>query len=251
MLLSRVGPSDHCQILHISHSLPLHLRHWTFWLASLLSCSDSPTLFSFSQTFNRLRVSASPTTSCFFQGNNNLSHSVFPSAPFLVLPMSHTLDVCSSLQPACMDFQSIRLAAYSMIFPYLARHLPLFAHCSAHSTYHNSMTHNDHTFCKYMISLAYVTSIDPSTTIGLRIHKFEGVRMQHQCFLSYLQASRFTQLFVWHFYHRWCCVWHATSRFHCQHHHCRCEVCLRYFTKSLRATVFMQTVYSTVVRGYS
>ena len=30
-----------------------------------------------------------------------------------------------------------------------------------------------------------------------------------------------------------------------------CEVCLRYFTKSLRATVFMQTVYSTVVRGYS
>ena len=31
----------------------------------------------------------------------------------------------------------------------------------------------------------------------------------------------------------------------------RCEVCLRYFTKSLRATVFMQTVYSTVVRGYS
>ena len=27
----------------------------------------------------------------------------------------------------------------------------------------------------------------------------------------------------------------------------RCEVCLRYFTKSLRATVFMQTVYSTVV----
>ena len=26
-----------------------------------------------------------------------------------------------------------------------------------------------------------------------------------------------------------------------------CEVCLRYFTKSLRATVFMQTVYSTVV----
>ena len=32
---------------------------------------------------------------------------------------------------------------------------------------------------------------------------------------------------------------------------CRCEVCLRYFTKSLRAMVFMQTVYSTVVRGYS
>ena len=31
----------------------------------------------------------------------------------------------------------------------------------------------------------------------------------------------------------------------------RCEVCLWYFTKSLRATVFMQTVYSTVVRGYS
>ena len=31
----------------------------------------------------------------------------------------------------------------------------------------------------------------------------------------------------------------------------RCEVCLRYFTKSLRAMVFMQTVYSTVVRGYS
>ena len=31
----------------------------------------------------------------------------------------------------------------------------------------------------------------------------------------------------------------------------RCEVCLRYFTKSLRATVFMQTVYSTVVRGNS
>ena len=31
----------------------------------------------------------------------------------------------------------------------------------------------------------------------------------------------------------------------------RCEVCLRYFTKSLHATVFMQTVYSTVVRGYS
>ena len=31
----------------------------------------------------------------------------------------------------------------------------------------------------------------------------------------------------------------------------RCEVYLRYFTKSLRATVFMQTVYSTVVRGYS
>ena len=31
----------------------------------------------------------------------------------------------------------------------------------------------------------------------------------------------------------------------------RCEVCLRYFTKSLRATVFMQTVYSTVVQGYS
>ena len=31
----------------------------------------------------------------------------------------------------------------------------------------------------------------------------------------------------------------------------RCEVCLRYYTKSLRATVFMQTVYSTVVRGYS
>ena len=32
---------------------------------------------------------------------------------------------------------------------------------------------------------------------------------------------------------------------------CRCEVCLRYFTKSLHATVFMQTVYSTVVRGNS
>ena len=31
----------------------------------------------------------------------------------------------------------------------------------------------------------------------------------------------------------------------------RCEVCLRYFTKSLHATVFMQMVYSTVVRGYS
>ena len=31
----------------------------------------------------------------------------------------------------------------------------------------------------------------------------------------------------------------------------RCEVCLRYFTKSLRATVFMQTVYSTVVQGNS
>ena len=31
----------------------------------------------------------------------------------------------------------------------------------------------------------------------------------------------------------------------------RCEVCLRYFTKSLRAMVFMQTVYSTVVRGNS
>ena len=31
----------------------------------------------------------------------------------------------------------------------------------------------------------------------------------------------------------------------------RCEVCLRYFTKSLRAMVFMQMVYSTVVRGYS
>ena len=29
----------------------------------------------------------------------------------------------------------------------------------------------------------------------------------------------------------------------------RCEVCLRYFTKSLCATVFMQMVYSTVVRG--
>ena len=35
------------------------------------------------------------------------------------------------------------------------------------------------------------------------------------------------------------------------HRWARCEVCLRYFTKSLRATVFMQTVYSTVVRGYS
>ena len=31
----------------------------------------------------------------------------------------------------------------------------------------------------------------------------------------------------------------------------RCEVCLRYFTKSLHATVFMQMVYSTVVRGNS
>ena len=30
-----------------------------------------------------------------------------------------------------------------------------------------------------------------------------------------------------------------------------CEVCLRYFTKSLRATVFMQTVYSTVIQGNS
>ena len=29
----------------------------------------------------------------------------------------------------------------------------------------------------------------------------------------------------------------------------RCEVCLRYFTKSLHAMVFMQTVYSTVIRG--
>ena len=91
---------------------------------------------SHSQTFNRLKVSASPTTSCFFQGNNNLSHSVFPSAPFLVLPMSHTLDVCSSLQLACMDFQSIRLAAYSMIFPYLARRLPLF--CALFSAFHIS-----------------------------------------------------------------------------------------------------------------
>ena len=36
-----------------------------------------------------------------------------------------------------------------------------------------------------------------------------------------------------------------------QAHASRCEVCLRYFTKSLHATVFMQTVYSTVVRGYS
>ena len=31
----------------------------------------------------------------------------------------------------------------------------------------------------------------------------------------------------------------------------RCEVCLRYLTKSLCATVFMQTVYSTVIQGYS
>ena len=30
-----------------------------------------------------------------------------------------------------------------------------------------------------------------------------------------------------------------------------CEVCLRYFTKSLHTMVFMQTVYSTVVRGNS
>ena len=37
--------------------------------------------------------------------------------------------------------------------------------------------------------------------------------------------------------------------FKCPHSHC--EVCLRYFTKSLRATVFMQMVYSTVVRGNS
>ena len=30
-----------------------------------------------------------------------------------------------------------------------------------------------------------------------------------------------------------------------------CEVCLRYFTKSLGTMVFMQAVYSTVVRGNS
>ena len=62
----------------------------------------------------------------------------------------------------------------------------------------------------------------------------------------------------------WCDVWTShklghmlTSRISIKEiHECtaqlpyaRCEVCLRYFTKSLRATVFMQMVYSTVVRG--
>ena len=43
----------------------------------------------------------------------------------------------------------------------------------------------------------------------------------------------------------------SKSLLHCDYPTTRCEVCLRYFTKSLCAMVFMQTVYSTVVRGNS
>ena len=52
MLLSHVGPSDHCWILRISLPLPSHLHRWTFRLALLLSRLDSPTFSSIPQTFN-------------------------------------------------------------------------------------------------------------------------------------------------------------------------------------------------------
>ena len=107
-------------------------------------------------------------------------------------------------------FSPIRLIVY-----------PCFTHCSAHSTYHHSTTHNDHIFCKHTISLAYATPMDPLTTLLVFAHKFEGVWTQHQCFLPHLQASWLTQLFVGHFYHRRCCV---LSCSHYQHSHCQIHI---------------------------
>ena len=56
-----------------------------------------------------------------------------------------------------------------------------------------------------------------------------------------ITSPMLAKLFILHVFSKHGVPSHVTSD--------RCEVCLRYFTKSLRATVFMQTVYSTVVRG--
>ena len=133
MLLLHVGPSDCCRILRISLSLPSHpLCPWDlcYYCGIGRRLSPSSTLLSsvyllLSQTFNRLKVSASPTTSCFFQGDDNFCTLFLPSALFLALPTSHPFNIHSSLQLAHTDWKFILLAAYSTIFPYLAHHLPL------------------------------------------------------------------------------------------------------------------------------
>ena len=149
------------------------------------------------------------------------------SSPFLALPTSHLFDVCSSLQPAHMDWQSIWLTAYSTIFPYLARRLPLIPHivqCTLHIIDCDLILCNlSQSYNSVTISLAYVTPINPLTTIGLHTQVWRGTNATNNLPL-HLQASRFAQLLVEHFYHRWRCVWHAMSRSHYQHH--RCRICI-------------------------